>query len=103
MDKDEILRAAKLSGFKVFGDRVVAADGGISGEATNSVIALGNNIELKGYAAGVREGLLTAAEICMEENCYDEHRDGTSYALFCALDGVESSIRAAAEKIGGGE
>lgn len=39
IDDNEILRVAQANGFKRFGERLVAADGGVSGEATRSLVA----------------------------------------------------------------
>lgn len=37
MTKDELIEMAKDAGFRVFGDKIVAADNGISGDASQSI------------------------------------------------------------------
>lgn len=49
---DDVMEIAKAAGFKVFGDKIVAADKGSSGLATESVMKL---IEIV-YARGLNDG-----------------------------------------------
>ena len=59
MDRDKILRLAREAGFRVFGAKVVAADNGSSGDATESVARL--------IAAVRAETLDEAARVCRDK------------------------------------
>ena len=66
MNNDELTKVAVAAGFKVFGDKIVAADDGVSGRATDS---------LRRFA-----DLVAAAEQERCLNCYSPDDTATDWA-----------------------
>lgn len=102
MDKDEILRIADechvaalvISGR---GEKYLLAEGDY-GDTTDDVIDFANRI----HAAGVREGMGRAAAMCECRTMALDH-GGNEYRREAPASQCAAFIRAAAEKIGGGE